>query len=72
MALQEELGNTYARIFQAVGAPFLTREEGRVASGYPAKWEGELWNPLNMIPSGSENTPALNEKPKAVYPTKKK
>ena len=49
MALQEEAANTYARLFQATGVPFLTREEARQSLGYPAKPEqGELFEPLNM------------------------
>lgn len=62
-ALQEEISNIHSRIFQSVGVPYLTREEGRVATGYPAQWEGELFEPLNMASQGDIKGLADNQYP---------
>ncbi len=63
IALQEEASNAYARLFQATGVPFLTREEARQSLGYSSvPKEGALFEPLNMV-NNEPKTDNLDEIP---------
>lgn len=54
--LKEDLLDTYSRLFQAAGRPFITANEARAEVGKPLSENAEddtIWVPLNMLPSSS-------------------